>query len=646
LTKVAAITGGAAAAKLGLLGAEAKNSQPTPPNILFILVDEMRFPKVFPAGIATPDQFLQSFMPNTYKLWSSGVKFANHHTAATACTPARGVLVSGLYSQQTWCALTILDTPTTTIEPQPPLNPAFPTYGKLLRDAGYQTPYVGKWHLSIPRDNGLEDYGFDWLTVPADPTGVNLQGTYGDIQNKFLNDHQIADEAAAWLVKRKPKDQPWCLTVGFVNPHDKEFFPAGTEFKTFTDLFASQSQLAQWGSCPGGYSSSECVAQTNSSCAVVHTGVTWDQNALKDPPPLRYPPLPPNWESLDQLEATKPKFQTVVHEFMAMVWGGVTDDSTQTKFTIDPYPQASGKTYSPPYGIGTAPFNYWHRSLDSYTQILQIVDGNIGEVISALPKEVADNTIIMFTSDHGEYAGAHGFVSGKTGSFYDECVRVPLIVSDPTGRFTGDTDIIRTNLTSSVDFLPLIVSIGNNGSQAWIKDDDLRQLYKDRYDMLPILRSANAPGRQYVLFATDETTPSIYNFLQLPGGGYPGSHIVGMRTKDGKLGIYANWQPGTTDISYDSTLDVEFYDYSTPGGVAETDNRPNDPHSRGLYNRLVNDLIPHELQAPLPASLQPFQDASKARLIAYLQAIDNLTTDDWIAGAAGVNILGYGLNVP
>ena len=62
------------------------------PNILFILVDEMRFPKVFPKGITTPDQFLQTFMPNTYKLWSNGVKFANHHTAASACTPAAASL--------------------------------------------------------------------------------------------------------------------------------------------------------------------------------------------------------------------------------------------------------------------------------------------------------------------------------------------------------------------------------------------------------------------------------------------------------------------------------------------------------------------------------------------------------------------------
>ena len=155
-------------------------------------------------------------------------------------------------------------------------------------------------------------------------------------------------------------------------------------------------------------------------------GGTWDGNALKSPPPQGYPTLPPNWESLNQLTATKPKFQTVVHQFMAMVWGGVTDDpakNNQTDFSIVPYLQAPGKTYTPPFGIGTAPFYYWQRSLDSYTQILQLLDQSIGNVIASMHPDVAKNTMIMFTSDHGDYAGAHGFVSGKTGSFYDEAVQ-------------------------------------------------------------------------------------------------------------------------------------------------------------------------------------------------------------------------------
>src|SRR5262249_15638121 len=112
----------------------------------------LRFPSVFPNNIQTPDQFLAAYMPNLYTLWESGVKFGNHNTAANACTPSRGVLITGLYSQQQWLVTTILSTPypAPPTVPQPVLNPNYPTYGKLLQAAGYQTPYIGKWHVSVP----------------------------------------------------------------------------------------------------------------------------------------------------------------------------------------------------------------------------------------------------------------------------------------------------------------------------------------------------------------------------------------------------------------------------------------------------------------------------------------------------------------
>src|SRR4030095_10800370 len=147
--KNVATTGGALAAG-GLLGSQSKAQGGPPPNILFILVDELRFPRVFPKGINAAGEFLRRFMPNTCSLWLRCVKFAGHYTAGAACTPARGTIVTGLYTQQSWELATILDSPTTTVSAQPVLHRAYPTYGKLLRQAGYQTPYIGKWHLSIP----------------------------------------------------------------------------------------------------------------------------------------------------------------------------------------------------------------------------------------------------------------------------------------------------------------------------------------------------------------------------------------------------------------------------------------------------------------------------------------------------------------
>ena len=56
------------------------------PNILFILVDELRYPTVFPHHIKTPDKFLETYMPHVHSLWRRGVKFGEYHNAANACT--------------------------------------------------------------------------------------------------------------------------------------------------------------------------------------------------------------------------------------------------------------------------------------------------------------------------------------------------------------------------------------------------------------------------------------------------------------------------------------------------------------------------------------------------------------------------------
>jgi arylsulfatase A-like enzyme len=601
LKKVGA-TGGALATA-GLLGNQSKAQGGPPPNILFIIVDELRYWRVFPKGINDVGEFLREFMPNTYQLlWVPGVKFAGHYTAGTACTPARGTLVTGLYTQQNWLLATIQDSPTTTVSEQPVLNRAYPTYGKLLQQAGYQTPYIGKWHLSIPHrdpmNEALTAYGFEGMTEP-DPVGNNLEGTIGNLaeQSGFISDSQIASQA-----------------VGFINPHDKEFFPAGTEFQTFTNLFSSPSynpdNLAQY------------INWTNPE-----GGPTYDYNSdpLKSPPSLDYPAVPPNWESAAQLAKNKPSQQTQARLFQQLVWGGVSDDPSATDFSIVEYP--TNPKYPPlkqPLGVPEAPFSYWQRALDSYTQVMTIVDQNIGLVLDALPSQVAKNTVVVFTSDHGDYASAHGFVSGKVGSCYEEVYNVPLIVVDPTGRFTGDIPVLRTGLSSSVDILPLLVSLGHNGSQSWMAGD-LAAIYGKRLNLLPMLQSASAPGRPYVVFADDDPGAQLYNFNTSP------AHIIGLRTPVAKLGVYADWVPGTTRIS-PSNLELEYYDYTTPGGLLETDNRKDDPAAIPLLVALLTDVLPNELQAPLPAGFVPAQTTAKTEYLGYVDLLNAITTlEDTVA---------------
>ena len=88
---------------------------------------------------------------------------------------------------------------------------------------------------------------------------------------------------------------------------------------------------------------------------------------------------------------------------------------------------------------------------------------------------------------------------------------------------------MRTGLTSSVDVLPMLVSLGHDNRRDWIHGR-LAQIYGGRQDLNAMLSSAAAPGRPFVVFATDESAPGYYNFSNAPG------HIVGMRTQETKLG--------------------------------------------------------------------------------------------------------------
>jgi hypothetical protein len=175
-----------------------------------------------------------------------------------------------------------------------------------------------------------------------------------------------------------------------------------------------------------------------------------------------------------------------------------------------------------------------------------------------------------------------------------------------------------------VDILPLLVSLGYNGSQSWMTGD-LAAIYRKRLNLLPMLQSASAPGRPYVVFTDDDPAPQVYNFNSSP------VHIIGLRTPVAKLGVYADWIPGTTLIA-PSTIQLEYYDYTTPGGLLETDNRKGDPDAIPLLVTLLTDVLPNELRAPLPRRFVPAQTVAKGEYLTYVDLVNSITTvEDTVA---------------
>ena len=481
------------------------------PNILVIVVDQLRFPQWFsaaPVGLGLP--------PNLERLREGAVSFARHYAASNDCSPARSALVTGLYTHQTGCMITGGST----------LDPGFPTWGTMLREHGYHTRWFGKWHLThhdnqwtpFTGERALERYGFAGGVYPS-PDGGPGQGWH--------RDPVIAAKFDEWFVQEGHSDKPWCTTVSFVNPHD----------------------IAWW------YLWSNRVPQETTASHVVGR-------------------LPPNYETPELLlERNKPRLQRSFQDTSAASFGAV-------PFTG---PEAPGK---------------WFEFLDLYMKLQREVDRHVGHVLRTLESspEVAANTVIVFTSDHGEYGASHG-LRGKGASAYEEGIRVPLIVKDPRGELTASPEIPRSQLSSSVDVAPLLLTIAT-GSDDWRREPHYSHI-AGRADLAAILANPEAPGRPFVLHATDET---VTEFAIEPYAANAPLHVVALRTPQAKYATYSNWPAeGIQPLSRGE--ETELYDYSSQNGRLELHSSAGESPLEETLRADYEQAFKEELRAPLPTRL-------------------------------------------
>ncbi len=490
------------------------------PNILVIVVDQLRAPQWF-----TASPTLAQMLPNITGLRREGVSFERHYTASNDCTPARSTLLTGLYTHQTGCMITGGST----------LNPGFPTWGSMLREHGYATWWFGKWHLThgdnhwrLPLDAGsLEPYGFSGGTYPS-PDGGPGQG--------WRVDPQIADQFEQWFAEDGDSPEPWCTTVSFVNPHD----------------------IAWW------HKWTERVPAERSAPALVQG-------------------LPPNYETPEMLEAhNKPLLQLSLQQTAANSFGPV-------PFTGPNVTEA------------------WTPFFDLYVKLQRTVDAHVGRVLRTLESrpDVAANTVVVFTSDHGEYGASHG-LRGKGGGAYEEAIRVPLIVKDPRGVLSTATGRPRTQLTSSVDVAPLLLSVAS-GSNAWRRERRYAHL-AHRADLAAILANPRARGRPYALHTTDEIVTEFATELYAANAPL---HVVALRTAAAKYATYSNWSENGI-VPLREGQERELYDYRTRAGRTELDNvaaARSSANSRleASLQRTMGRALREELRGPLPRHLQEAQ---------------------------------------
>lgn len=177
------------------------------PNILFMLTDDQRWDAIGLGG----SKHLKT--PHMDRLGKEGVYFKNAFCTTSLCSPSRASILSGLYAHAHGVVNNFTEYPANL--------QSFPI---VLQSAGYDTAYVGKWHMG--EDNDEPRPGFNWFVTHKGQgkyfdTEFNFNGTRREVVKGYYTT-VVTDLAEEWL--KRPRDgKPWCLLVGHKAPHSFYF---------------------------------------------------------------------------------------------------------------------------------------------------------------------------------------------------------------------------------------------------------------------------------------------------------------------------------------------------------------------------------------------------------------------------------------
>lgn len=311
------------------------------PNILLLVADQLRYDCMGFAGkypVKTP---------HLDRLASEGACFDNAFTPHPVCAPARQCMLSGR-AADSFGALwnyDFLETKT--------LQPTGSYWTDRLRQNGYRTAFVGKWHSSAthpPSEFGFGDYisfaGHSELMKQRYPDVNYTGGWFGERNPVPVQDsktHWIADQACRLMDEYVKSGEPWHIRLDITDPH----LPCRP-----SEPFA------------GMYSPADAV----------------------------------RWDGFDDTFENKPYIQRQ----QPVTWG-----------------------------LDHLGWEEWSECVARYYAMISQVDDAMGKILDALEHSgAAEDTLVIFTSDHGDMCGSHHMID-KHYILYDDVLHVPLILRYP-----------------------------------------------------------------------------------------------------------------------------------------------------------------------------------------------------------------------
>ncbi len=391
-------------------GAAEKQEAPPRPNMVVVLVDDLRWDEIGCAG----HPFVET--PHVDRLARDGARFDNAFATTPLCSPVRASLLTGLYTH----AHGILDNTN-----RSDASHRSATFPRMLRADGYETAFIGKWHMGndpTPRP------GFDyWVSIKGQGETLNPEiyenGKLGQVQG-YITD-VFTDRALQFI--EQDREEPFVLYLSHkaIHPNLKQY----------------------------------------------------DDGSISDPSAAVFIPA----ERHEKLYADQPVPRRP----------NVGDD-------LEGKPALARKIDGlPPLGPETGTSD---ETIRDRLRMLAAVDEGLGRLLDALEKRgELDDTIVVFTSDHGYFNGEHG-LSVERRLAYEEAIRIPLVIRYPRLIPPGTT---RDELVLSIDLAPTLLDLAGTEAPAPMHGRSL----------VPLLAGEAADWRTSFLveYNTDTVFPRVLN---------------------------------------------------------------------------------------------------------------------------------------
>ena len=365
------------------------------PNILYIMADDMTT-----QAISAYDDIYKDIAPtpNMDRLAKEGMLFQNVHCTNAICGPSRAAILTGNYSHVNGYYKN---------ESGGQFNAEQWTFPKEFQRSGYQTSLFGKWHL------GSEPVGFDEFRYHSNS---NQQGLYWNPTYNHNGERKkeegyatnlTTDFALDWLTNGRDAEKPFLMLLQYKAPHRP--WEPDTQYE---DL---------WDDIEMPYPATFNDDYTGRELTAGDTEMTMEYFSRRD---MKFP----RPEGLKGKERIK--------------W--------------DFYGAKKGEIVQPK-GMSAEAGRKWRYQtyIKDYLACIKSIDDNIGRVLKYLEVNgLAENTMIVLTSDQGFFLGDHGFFDKRF--IYEESLRMPFLVRYPKKIKPGS---VNSDIIGNIDFAATFLEV-------------------------------------------------------------------------------------------------------------------------------------------------------------------------------------------